>query len=921
MFALVLLGTGALAHAGVPALPNIPTNVYSVLSFGAYGDGNSNNAAAIQSCIATAALTGGTVEIPANGTLSTYLCGPISLKSSINLQIDAGAKLQMLPISSYPTNGSTPDFISASSLHDIELSGSGTIDGQGSAWWTAYNNNKLTPRPKAMFAPTACQGVLVQKITLQNPPNTHISFRSSNHVPCSDVTVTNITINTPDGTPNTDGMDMSVLNALVIASYISDGDDHIAMGDSSAFNANIVVTNCTFGTGHGVSIGSYTTGGLSNLLVVGCWWTGSENGIRLKSERGRGGTVQSLTYLNLSMTNVQWPVLIYSYYAYGVGTLESAYPYMASTDVVQTVTGTTPIWRNVTFSNVTATTTSGRPPIMIWGLPEMLISNVTLDQVRITGANNGEIYNATAIRFLDSQLTLPSNTNTFVLYNAQLTVTNSAPSANRVSIGGLALPPTNNVLAFFNGPALITDTNELGAGPITLGGGTLAFSQGAVTFSNNINAVSASTLILSNGTDTLGGALTGPGPLTVILTNTGAARFSQGANTWGGSNAVFSAGSSGTINNGAPGSINILLGALSGGSGAKLRGSDQGGPGLDTYVIGNLNSNTVFAGTLADGTGSSSPHVVVLVETGAGTLTLSGANTYSGGTTISNGTLLVNNTTGSGTGTGAVIVASNGTLGGTGVIGGPVTVDGTLAPGNSPGPLTVSNNLVLDSGAVLQYQLGTNSDLVVVSGNLTLDGTLNITDAGGLTNATYTLFRYAGTLTTNGSAAILAIGNVPDPNKTYTVDISTPNQVNLTVGIVAPPLDPYIAWQLQYFGCTNLAICPQAAGGADPFGKGMGNTNQFLAGLDPTNPASLFQIISTARNTTDVIVVWKTAGIRTNKVQATSGALDGSYNTNGFTDVSGPIIVGVTGDTTTNYTDAGGATNLPSRYYRVHLVP
>ena len=164
---------------------------------------------------------------------------------------------------------------------------------------------------------------------------------------------------------------------------------------------------------------------------------------------------------------------------------------------------------------------------------------------------------------------------------------------------------------------------------------------------------------------------------------------------------------------------------------------------------------------------------------GSGTLALSGANTYSGGTTVSNGTLLVNNTAGSGTGAGAVTVVSAATLGGGGVIGGPVTVNGTLAPGNSPGTLTISNNLVVNGGAILQYQLGTTSDLTVVSGNLTLGGTLNVADAGGFTNTTYTLFTYGGALTYNG----VTIGTTPNPGFDYAVDTNLAGQVRLIVSV------------------------------------------------------------------------------------------------------------------------------------------
>ena len=166
-----------------------------------------------------------------------------------------------------------------------------------------------------------------------------------------------------------------------------------------------------------------------------------------------------------------------------------------------------------------------------------------------------------------------------------------------------------------------------------------------------------------------------------------------------------------------------------------------------------------------------------ITETGDGTVILSGTNTYSGGTTVSNGTLLVNNTQGSGTGAGVVSVASGGTLGGSGTIGGPVTVNGTLAPGNSGiGTLTISNGLAVNNGAVLQYDLGSSSDRMVVSSNLTLGGTLNITDAGGFTAGTYTLFSYGGTLTYNG----VTIGTAPS-SYNYAINTNAAGQVKLTV--------------------------------------------------------------------------------------------------------------------------------------------
>jgi pectin methylesterase-like acyl-CoA thioesterase/PKD repeat protein len=157
---------------------------------------------------------------------------------------------------------------------------------------------------------------------------------------------------------------------------------------------------------------------------------------------------------------------------------------------------------------------------------------------------------------------------------------------------------------------------------------------------------------------------------------------------------------------------------------------------------------------------------------------------------------------------------------------------------------------------------------------------------------------------------------------TYNVTLTASNAFGANSTLVSNSLitvlTAFQAWQSNYFGCT---ACPQAQPNADPYGKGMSNMNQFLAGLNPTNPASLFTVISTAGDTTNVVIVWKTAGVRTNAVQATAGDGNGGYVTTNFTDISGPIVIGVPGDTTTNYTDVGGATNSPARYYRIRLVP
>ena len=126
-----------------------------------------------------------------------------------------------------------------------------------------------------------------------------------------------------------------------------------------------------------------------------------------------------------------------------------------------------------------------------------------------------------------------------------------------------------------------------------------------------------------------------------------------------------------------------------------------------------------------------------LEKTGAGRLLFDGNNTYSGPTNVNGGTLLINGTT---SGQGNYTVAANATLGGTGTIGlsggNSVTMqaDSHLAPGMSVGTLAVSGNMILDSGAIYDWEYdAVDMDLVTVSGNLTLpsDLTVNLIELAG----------------------------------------------------------------------------------------------------------------------------------------------------------------------------------------------
>jgi hypothetical protein len=117
-------------------------------------------------------------------------------------------------------------------------------------------------------------------------------------------------------------------------------------------------------------------------------------------------------------------------------------------------------------------------------------------------------------------------------------------------------------------------------------------------------------------------------------------------------------------------------------------------------------------------------------------------------------------------------------------------------------------------------------------------------------------------------------------------------------------------WRQKYFGLldtTNSQSCALC----DPDHDGMSNWQEFIAGTDPTNNASAFRIISVVPVGNNMRVTWQMGAGKTNALQAANKL------TGNFADIS--TVTNTTGSVT-NYLDLGGATNRPSRYYRVRVL-
>jgi fibronectin-binding autotransporter adhesin len=324
--------------------------------------------------------------------------------------------------------------------------------------------------------------------------------------------------------------------------------------------------------------------------------------------------------------------------------------------------------------------------------------------------------------------------------------------------------------------------------------------------SGSIAVASSKTLTVGNDTvfSDFSGVISGAGSFTKVGDATQAL---SGANTYSGGTTV----SAGILNarnttGSATGSGDVTVDI-----GASLV---IGNGGANGAVSGDITNN----GTLTFNRSDSTTYAGQIMGSGAvnvtsGIITLSAANTYTGDTTIGVGTLVTDNISGSATGMGDVIVNDDGTLAGTGAVAGNVAINnggtlrgtmtisgevtvadgGTVAPGASPGTLTINDSLVLNPATNLAYDLlGTNqtvgmnvNDLITGVADLTLDGLLFVAEtvAGSFLSAQagdeWRLIEYTGQL----EDETLSFGSVPtlSAGLGFTIDTSTPGQVNLAV--------------------------------------------------------------------------------------------------------------------------------------------
>lgn len=395
-------GTAASAARESPRTGGLP--VFAVDRFGAVADGRTKDTEAIQAAIDAAhAAGGGAAYLPPG----TYLSGGIELRSRVTLHLEAGATLLgSTDLADYPPHEGPPADCDAGQRHlvfargasDIAITGAGTIDGQGQAFWEPSGRPPTPPdrlwadvvthnwkpvgnndRPSPMVELAECRNVRIEGVTLRNSPGWTLR-----PIACDIVMIRGIVIRNPIDGINTDGIDPTACQNVFIADCdIDTGDDAICLKSENPYGdlrvtRNVVVTNCVLSCCcNAFKLGTATQGGFEDITFTNSVIHNRDDaplnervisGIAI--EMVDGGWVDGVSVSDIRMRNTRTPLFI------RLGNRGWGQP--------------TPVpgrLRRVRISGIEAT--GAILTSSITGLPEQPVEGVTLSGIRIETDEGG----------------------------------------------------------------------------------------------------------------------------------------------------------------------------------------------------------------------------------------------------------------------------------------------------------------------------------------------------------------------------------------------------------------------------------------------------------------------------------------------------------------------------------------------------
>jgi polygalacturonase len=321
-----------------------------------------------------------------HASADAFLTGPLELRSGVALIVDKGATLfASRDPSLYATSpgscglvnqasgrGCKP-LISADHVSGAAIMGDGVIDARGGekllgksvSPWDLAEQARAGGRQQVsrILVADYADNFTLYRITLRNSPNFHVSYNHGNGF-----TVWALKIDTPQRLArNTDGVDPGngSRNVTITRSFIRAGDDNVAIKGGPGGATNMTISHNHFYYGHGMSIGSETTGGVSQIRVTDLSLDGPDNALRIKSNGSRGGLTQDVLYDDVCIRNSPNPITLDTGYSAN-GPLKGNSP---------------PTMSGITLHNVRI---SGGGKISFNGYDQQHRISATLDAVQLT---------------------------------------------------------------------------------------------------------------------------------------------------------------------------------------------------------------------------------------------------------------------------------------------------------------------------------------------------------------------------------------------------------------------------------------------------------------------------------------------------------------------------------------------------------
>jgi polygalacturonase len=368
--------------------------------------------------------------------------------------------------------------LSGDQIEDVSITGPGAIDGQGDAWrpvkkskltedeWKAlvasggvvearsqtwyptktwmtearslavlrranqppriedYQKYRDMLRPPLVFLSNV-RNLLLDGPTFRNSPSWNIHLLYS-----EEINVRNVTIFNPYYAQNGDGIDIdSCRDVFLTDSNISAGDDVVCLKSGRDAQGrlvgrpteNVTVTHCTLGRGHGgIAIGSEMSGGVRNVYVHDCEFKGTDDALRFKTVRGRGGVVENINLYNLEMWDIQNACIGVDMY-YMLHRTPSAgarpvrtpatdpsavppdgpvgKPLIVTQEPAEPLGPGTPQFRGITIRNLVCH--GANIAMQLRGLPELPLRDVTIEHADIVSKQGGAIIDADRITLRD----------------------------------------------------------------------------------------------------------------------------------------------------------------------------------------------------------------------------------------------------------------------------------------------------------------------------------------------------------------------------------------------------------------------------------------------------------------------------------------------------------------------------------------